>query len=318
VKTTIIQKLDTLIDYANSADKLEDSSLRPVLMGLLSDLVPHAFSSIPNCEVIVDRFEYNDARIKNSKGRLIVFNGITDLSCMAVPQHIPVCGFENKISKKSLILKRAKVDDVNADGKKAMSQTASQILGAVNHFHALNMSVPIYTQIGTNGWQYLLVRRVIRSGSRCKFVASVPVSIGMDSEEGKIIGKPQNDHSYELVSHMISLMFDNARFLVMKLLQESTLAIPLQMLKIDEQNDEDDNDDNDEGSFGKKTSNMDMLPPPPSNNNQSSHGQSSSSQQSGNVKKSTGTKENRLPVLEINPNWLSLTASSLRYHNSIM
>ncbi len=71
---------------------------------------------------------------------------------LAVPQHSPVCGFENKISKKSLILKRTKVDDVNADGKKATSQTASEILGAVNHFHTLNnMSVSLYTQIGTNG-----------------------------------------------------------------------------------------------------------------------------------------------------------------------
>jgi hypothetical protein len=278
VKEQIFRRLPTLIAFANAKDELGVSSIQPELKGLLDEIIPLAFARIAQCEVEVGNFEYNDARIKTVTGRIISFHGKSDLSCL-VQQYggMPICGFENKISKKSLILKSR----LNAEGKLAMSQTASQILGAVRCYHSMSVSVPAFTQIGTNGWQFLFVRRAVRSGTRNQFVASIPVALGVETVvDGTacVVAKGRDDSSFDLVAHMLGLMFDNARFLVTKLACEAKLTASLEKLKFDERYDDDDDDDG----------------------------------------TGSASRTRRSALREINPNcsYLIPTASALRYHNS--
>jgi hypothetical protein len=327
VKVEIIKRLPALIQFANEKDELEVSSLQPVLKGLLEVIIPLAFGHIPNCMVEVGRFDYSDARIKTTKGKLFSFNGTTDLSCLVQPSNVPVCGFENKISKKTLILKKQAIEVANADGRKAVSQTACQILGSLSCFHNLNCTVPAFTQIGTNGWQYLLVRRAVKLGTRKQFVTSTPVSLGVETpvEGGKfcVVPKDVDDISLDIVAHMIGLMVDNGRFLAMKLLRESALTVPIERLIFDERY-EDDDVDNDEESIGGSTL---PLPPPRANNSSSSSSSRSSAAGAGRGSNKTkgsqptsSTKNTgRGAMREINANatYLIPTASAIRYNNSI-
>jgi hypothetical protein len=324
VKEQIFRRLPTLIAFANAKDELEVSSIQPELKGLLDEIIPLAFARIAHCEVEVGKFEYNDARIKTVKGRTISFHGKSDLSCL-VQQYggMPICGFENKISKKSLILKKPGAEDANAEGRKAMSQTASQILGAVRGFHGMSVSVPAFTQIGTNGWQFLFVRRAVMSGTGEQFVASIPVALGVETVvngNACVAAKGRDDSSFDLVAHMIGLMFDNARFLVMKLACESSLTVSAEKMKFDERYDDDDDDeDDDEEAFGGCSSGGTSES---SANSRSSSSSTSSSGRTHNRKasKSNGSASNtsRSALTEINPNYPYLipTASALRYHNS--
>lgn len=352
VKMHLLANIDTFIAYANSSDKLEDSSLKPILHTILDALLPVAFSSYSslNVEVIIERFTYNNAKIKNFKGNLQVFNGETDLSCMLIPNQIPICGFENQVPKKSMTMKRSttRVEEMNNLGKKACSQIASQILGAITHLHTLNIPVPIYTQMGTNGWQYVLVRRMVTAGKQCKFVSSVPVSLGIAMEVRGVVSvvkKPFNDPCYDIVAHMIALMFDNARYLVVKVVDGATLSIPINLLKIDEHSsdDEEEEEDDDEEGYGDDRT---LVPPSnipiPSSStaNKSTTHQSRSSQSSskathhklhqhgenfnenkgrrGGKEEQTKHKQRRIPLAEIDCNFMIPTLSAVRYHNTIM
>jgi hypothetical protein len=307
VKAAIISKVDKFISYANSPDKHEISALRPVLNEMLRELVQIAFDSFPDIDVVVEAYSYCDGRIKGKKGQLVVYNGETDLSCVAKPHDIPVCGFENKISKQSLVCKRIKVDDINAFGKKAMCQTATQILGAVNRFHMQHMSVPIYSLIGTNGWQYTLVRRIlIDKVSGPGFFATVPVSIGTFSG-GSIVAKPRDDPSYEIVAYLISLMFDNARYLLKRLKETSAIEIPLHALRLDNESFDDEDDENDD-----HLSSFDDLP---STEDAPSHYSKPSSTQQRGSSKDYSEACKRTALGEINTNILPVTASALRYHS---
>lgn len=187
-----------IIEFANDKSKLEVSALQPVLKDLLESFLPLAFDSSRDYGIQVDRFVYDDARIKTTRANIISFHGITDLSCIAQPFGVPVCGFENKVSKHTLIEKTGNVRKANAAGKKAMSQAASQILGALTSLHTLGVSVPVFTAIATNGWQFLLVRRAVKTGTRKEFVAFVPVSLG---EERIVDGKP------EVLEMILSMMW---------------------------------------------------------------------------------------------------------------
>jgi hypothetical protein len=312
VKEKILLQSDQFIEFANDATKLEESTLRPVLQEVLSELASKAFSDFPNKEIIIDRFEYDNAKIEDPKGRLHIFHGLTDLSCIIVPKQIPVCGFENKITNKSLIFKRTIVEDVNAEGKKAMAQIATQILGAVVKLHQSNIAVPAYSQIGTNGWQYFMVRRIVEESGGNKFVATIPISMGEVSSNGKeIIKKPVNDKSYDLIAHMITMMFDNARFLIKKKRNQSALTIPFHTLKFDEQRDEGEGD-RDDNYKGKNIKSSSALPAPP-HNQRSIHKSNNNNHNRSKETSHATDKKDKTNVINILP----LTVSSLRYHNSL-
>jgi hypothetical protein len=200
-----------------------------------------------------------------------------------------------------------------------MSQIASQILGAITHLESLNVPAPVYTQIGTNGWQYLLVRRNCVRG-RPNFVGSIPVSLGeKEKSSGQIVAKSHNDPSYDLVAHMITLMFDNSRLLIKSILNAS-LALPLDLLTIHEDKREfDDADKEDDHALGNHPK---ALPAPNGNafvtKSTRNKGENSQAKFGAEGKKKTAEgKATRKPLQELNANtlFLPLTSTFLKVHD---
>ena len=252
--------VDEFISFANDPKRKEVKDIQPLLTQLFSDLLPVAFPTKDFKQLKIGRIEYVDAQIvdANSQNR-IVYKGFTDLSIVHKPLELSLGGSETKISKKDV----AEGNNVNPFGKKAVAQTGSQILGAVQKLKKFIVDVDPFSMIATNGWQWIFVQRKLGKDG-CFFYYHLPaISFGECSKlEGNAVNqdddddddedddveetepkegvarqkrtvfkKPESNHCYGEICHLLALMFDNAEFFWQQL-EDSELLNKIDMVSL--------------------------------------------------------------------------------------
>ena len=178
---------EKIIVLANEPNSSEVRNVEPVLRELLHELLPVAFPTSDVTDLSIGRFEYHDAVVEHSNGTTYVYNGATDLSIFYRPQNICIGGFENKVSKKSIMHK----DDskMNSTGIKAVAQTGTQILGAAKKLKRANAVADNISMIATNGWQWVYVKRTVQSDGECAYYHCKPISLGGVLSHQLVVGK---------------------------------------------------------------------------------------------------------------------------------
>ena len=233
--------VDEFISFANDPKRKEVKDIQPLLTELFSDLLPVAFPTRDFKQLKIGRIEYVDAQIIDANSQnIIIYNGFTDLSIVYQPLELSLGGSETKISKKNVV-ERNNPRNLNASGKKAVAQTGSQILGAVQKLKKFIVDVDPFSMIATNGWQWIFVQRKLGKDGSFFYYHLPAISFGefsvleknavnqdddeednddeetepkkgVASQKRKVLKKPESDHCYGEICHLLALMFDNTEF----------------------------------------------------------------------------------------------------------
>lgn len=240
VKRSLCSRMPKLLETANNPALLEAGMLHSILKEFLEELIPPAFEDVAETLLSVGPFRFQDGKIDTVQGKSLLtvsFYGITDLSCIVLPFLAPVCGCDTKVGTANLTKLGKAAVLLSDDGKRAMSQTGSQILGAAAKFSEIGVGCPVFSQIATNGWQFLLVKRFVKNDGCTRFIGYVPVSLAQEIQvngQNKFVQKDLGDASFDAVTHMVAIMFDTARFLAHKLAEEGTMTSNCSYLPVDE------------------------------------------------------------------------------------
>jgi len=319
-KDILLKYMNEIISLANNKLAKEISDVTPLLHQLMRELLLIAF---PNEEDIlsilsIGSIDYCDAKILSPKdNKTYIYNGRMDLALIFKRLNICLGGFENKVSKNSFY-SNIDLSNLSHIGKKAVTQTGTQILGAAQKLKAYNLIVGVFTMMTTNAWQWVLVRRKSNIEGKFHYYHSNPISLAIQDKSKQMVAKLADDVSYDQVCNLLGLMFEN----VDNILQQAkvaTLAVDVPRQTNKQEASSDHTKDNDSDSFGEKSKDQDK------NEDSKSHPtlkDSNNVYKAGkNIETSNNNTSKQRGMLSFQDNVLnmfkfaSLTSTNLKYHN---
>jgi len=319
-KDIILSKMERIISIANNKKAMEVNSVTPLLRNLMEELLVIAF---PNEDIksvfSIKGMNYSDAKIRNSyDNKIYSYKGKMDLALIYTRLNICIGGFENKVSKTSLVLEND-LNTLNKLGTRAVAQTGTQILGAVQKFKILNLDESVFTMMMTNAWQWVLVRRQPIIGGDYAFKHFNPISLATkDDSRAEVVAKPPEDVSYDQVSHVLGLMFDNVDYILQRAKRVTmTSSIQRQTIYEEESNDSKENSKSDD-DFEKRTDQDENKFSKSHSTRNESNQIFKSSKNNDNSKKITTRQGSKRSLREIDRNIVkygTLTSANLKCHN---
>ena len=241
--------IGTMIGFVNDPAIREVENVQPVIAELLHNLISVAYPTpLDARDLNIGSMKYFDAQITDARSQnVIAFNGKTDFSVIYSPKDISLGGCEIKLPKKGLEDNKR----TTSVAKRAVAQTGTQILGAVQKLKKHMVNVLPFTMMTTNGWQWIFVQRKLGVDDSSYFYHLPPISLGerqavvdasaaaviQDDEHAEddesdggeeteskkdslirkrhvvVVMKSEDDDCYDQLSHLLALMFDNIEFL---------------------------------------------------------------------------------------------------------